>query len=236
VNKTALLALPVLLIAGALAEDQAFIIQAPVAQAQALPASDLPATLKALAEGKETDERLAALGKLKQFQFKPIPKEVSAAVVRRVIDDKEDDVRKAAVQTIKEMEDEAAKDGLVAAAVHPRLDEGQRKHAAKAIRILDNVRMVGAIVTMVSYDVRTGTAIDFQPPRIRAIINPAIPIFLPIDLPDIELRSVSTSIATYAVIALKEISRRDLGANSDAWKNWFEEWKQIREVRVAGKK
>lgn len=231
-NQSTLLVLSLLLITGVLAEDQAFVIQAP--EVKALPASELPATLKALAEGKENEDRLAALGQLKQFHFKPIPKEVSTAMVRRVIDDKEDDVRKAALQAIREMGDEAAKDGLVAAAVHPRLNDDQRKHAAKAVRALDDAGLVGAIVTMATYDVRTGTAIDFQPPRVRSITGPGVS--LPIDLPDLELRSVSTSVATHAIIALKEISRRDFGGNHDAWKKWFEEWKQIREVRVAGKK
>ena len=205
-------------------------------QEAALPASELPNTLKAISEGKESAERVAALGQLKQFHFKPIPKEVSTAVVRRIMDDSEEQVRSAAVQTIQDLNDEQAKDALVSVAVHPKLKAEQRKNAAHAIRTLDDARLVSAIVTMVTYDVRTGTAIDFQPPRIRAIINPVIPIFLPIDLPDIELRSVSTSIATFGVIALREIARRDMGTDSEAWKKWFEDWKQVREVRMAGKK
>ena len=43
----------------------------------------------------------------------------------------------------------------------------------------------------ITMDIRTGTAIDFQPPRVRSITGPGVS--LPIDLPDLELRSVSTT-------------------------------------------
>lgn len=197
------------------------------------PPKDLPETLKAVKEGKEPKERENALKKLQETHFYPIPKEVSAQLFKSAIDDKDEDVRKAASLAIKNLEDEDAKKFLVGAAVHPKIDEKRRKHAAQAIRRVDDPGVIGAIVTMVSYDVRTGTATENVPVRYAVISNPAIPITLPIELPDIELRSVSTSLATYGVIALKEIARRDLGGDPKAWEKWFNEWKQVHDVRMA---
>ncbi|MCW8133825.1 MAG: hypothetical protein KIS92_25990, partial [Planctomycetota bacterium] len=47
----------------------------------------------------------------------------------------------------------------------------------------------------ITMDIRTGTATEVTvPARVLNIINPAIPIILPIELPDLELRSISTTV------------------------------------------
>lgn len=46
----------------------------------------------------------------------------------------------------------------------------------------------------ITMDVRTGTATENVPVRFAVIQNPLIPITLPIELPDLELRSVSTTV------------------------------------------
>ncbi|MBI3828249.1 MAG: HEAT repeat domain-containing protein [Planctomycetes bacterium] len=206
---------------------------APAAKTPVAPPKDLPETLKAVKEAKDSKDRENALKKLQETHFYPIPKEVSAQLFKSALDDKDEDVRKAASLAIKNLEDDDAKKFLAGAAVHPKIDETRRKHAAQAIRHVDDPGLIGAIVTMVSYDIRTGTATENVPVRFATISNPAVPINLPIELPDIELRSVSTSLATYAVIALKEIARRDLGGDPKAWEKWFNDWKQVHDVRMA---
>lgn len=46
----------------------------------------------------------------------------------------------------------------------------------------------------ITMDIRTGTATENVPVRFAVISNPLIPITLPIELPDLELRSVSTTV------------------------------------------
>ena len=55
---------------------------------------------------------------------------------------------------------------------------------------------------------------------------------LSIELPNIELRSIHTSVAVYAMSALRSIARRNMGGPG-AWKGWFKKWKHIHDVRVA---
>lgn len=46
----------------------------------------------------------------------------------------------------------------------------------------------------ITVDIRTGTATENVPVRFAVISNPLIPITLPIELPDLELRSISTTV------------------------------------------
>ncbi|MCW8133204.1 MAG: hypothetical protein KIS92_22860 [Planctomycetota bacterium] len=220
--------------AHAAASTAAASAEAPADAPKAVEPKDLPVVLKSIKDGPAASGRAEGLKRLAQTRFTPIPKDVSEQLLRSALVDDDENVRNAAVDAMHDLKDTNAKQSLVAAAVHPKLDEAKRKRAAQGVRRLDEPNLVAAIVTMVSYDIRTGTATEFTvPARTATISNPAIPISLPVELPDVELRSVSTSIAVYGVIALREIARRDVGADPAAWKKWFEEWKQIHEVRMA---
>lgn len=193
----------------------------------------LPQLLAKARDGKESAQRAEALQGLKELPAKSVTPAVSAQLFKSAVDDADEDVRKSAAEAIQKLDDKEAKKFLFAAAVHPKIDEKRRRHAAEAIRRVDDPAVIAALVTMVTYDVRTGTATENVPQRFATISNPAIPITLPIELPDLELRSVSTSLAVYGIIALKEIARRDLGSDPKAWEKWFGEWKQVREARLA---
>lgn len=193
----------------------------------------VPQLLARARDGKEPAQRTEALQRLKELPAKSVTPPISSQLFKNAVDDADEDVRKSAAEAIQKLDDKEAKKFLFAAAVHPKIDEKRRKHAAEAIRRVDDPAVIAALVTMVTYDVRTGTAMENVPQRFATISNPAIPITLPIELPDLELRSVSTSLAVYGIIALKEIARRDLGNDPKAWEKWFGEWKQVREARLA---
>ena len=208
---------------------------APASKVSATPPAnpkELHETLRAIGESKEASQRVAALKKLQVARLTPVPKEVSVCLFKSAVLDDAEEVRKEAAQSIKSLEDKEGMRFLAGGALHPNLEPKKRKRAAEAIRRIDHPAAVSYVIHHVTYNINTTAAIEPNPPETRAIVNPAIPITLPIELPSLELRHIETSVVALAFSALRTISRRDFGNDPAAWGKWFGEWQHIRDVRL----
>lgn len=209
------------------------------AKEQVAPPKELPALLKTAKEAKDAAERQAALKVLRESRMSPVPAEVSARFFNSAMLDTSADVRKEAALAVKDLGDLQAKKFLANAVLHPKIEAKIRDQGNEALRLIDDPIIVGAFVALVTEELRVGSAFEVTAPQIIYITsgantNQALGQFnLPIELPNIELRSVQTSVAFYALSALRTISRRDLGNDPVAWAGWFQDWKQIRDVRLA---
>jgi hypothetical protein len=193
----------------------------------------LPAELRSLLErlqrGAKPAERVAALKELGQAKPKPVPQEVSAELLRTTILDPDEEVRKEAALCIKDIGDEQGKRYVLATALGPKLSEEVRTRASLAIWRIDDPQLVGMIVRLVTSDIRSGTAM-LVPPIETLYITGAV--VLPIHLPEVELIKAEGLVVVPALSALRTIAQRDFGDNPAAWNKWFEDWKQIRDVRL----
>ncbi|GMV81353.1 MAG: hypothetical protein AMXMBFR7_25370 [Planctomycetota bacterium] len=200
---------------------------------------NLEAHLKVLAEAKTPSERMAALQTLESISSKPVPVAISEALFKRILFDSDEGVRKTAARAMDTLDDTRAMQFLYKAVIHPAVKAEHRLRAAEGIRWLDRPEVIEALVQIVSYELRVGSATEVQPPQTLFISNgldvnnPLGNINLPIELPNLELRSVQTSVAVLAFAGLRTISQRDLGAEPAAWQRWFDDFKHIRNVRRA---
>lgn len=186
--------------------------------------------------------RLDAARKLKTAKFKKVPLEVSTRLVRTIVGDGDPRVRKEAARAVKSLKDSSAVEGLLAAGLSKEMPREVRVRAAEGLRMQDNPGLFERIVRIATLTIRFGVAREVEEPQIIYITNggdvdnPFGTINLPIELPQLELASVNTSVAVYAGEMLKVIARRDFGRNRMAWKGWFNEWKRVRKARLEAEK
>lgn len=200
---------------------------------------ELPALLKTIDESAKEGERAEAIRKIGAAKFEKVPEDVSRRLFAAMLLDEGENVRKEAALAAKALDDVAAKKFVFKAALMPKVKAPVRARAAEALRRFDDPMVIEALIWHVTYTLRVGTATEVTPPKTIFITdggdinNPLGLINLPIELPNIELRSVSTSVIVPATTALTAITRRNFGANPAAWQKWFEDYKKIREVRLA---
>ncbi|MCZ7647881.1 MAG: hypothetical protein M5U26_21925 [Planctomycetota bacterium] len=207
--------------------------------APALDAAGVAKLLGSLKDGEKPAQRLEAVEGLLAAPPKPLPQGVSEQLFKSALFDEDEGVRAAAARAMDKLDDRLGMQFMFKGALHPQLKANIRQRAAEGIRALDRPEVIQALVSIVTEELRVGSATEVTPPQTIFISNgldvnnPLGNINLPIELPNLELRSVQTSVAVLALSALRTISRRDLGAAPDAWNKWFADWKHIREVRLA---
>ena len=164
------------------------------------------------------------------------PKEltVGKALAACVIAEKNEAARKAAADLIKTRKDKVADKALVQFYVDSFDPQGvlplQADHeraAIEAMKMAGNRALYEVLMAFVTMDVRAGTATELTPPKTVYITNggdvnnPNGNINLPIDLPNLELKSVSTTIMIPAFGALKRIAGQNFHnlAQAQQWVN-----------------
>lgn len=163
------------------------------------------------------------------------PKEetVGRALAACVIAEKNEAARKAAAGLIKSRKDKVADRALVQFYVDSFDPQGVLLQADRERAAIDAMKMAGnrvlyeVLMAFVTMDVRAGTATELTPPQTVFITNggdvnnPNGNINLPIELPNLELKSINTSIMIPAFGALRQITGqkfRDM-AQAQAWVN-----------------
>jgi len=205
---------------------------APTATVAAVPAAPLSKVLEQLKTTAQPAARLAALRDLAQLRPQPVPGEVRGELLRAILLDGDAEVQKEAVLVLKALDDQEGKRNLLAVALHPKVSAEIRARGAEAIRTLDDPILIETIVRLVTMEVRAAFSAEGPASRETAITSPNTPLRLPIKLPSVEIDKFEGVVVVPALGALKIIARRDLGDDPQAWKQWFENWKQIREVRI----
>ncbi|MCK6473227.1 MAG: hypothetical protein L6R28_15900 [Planctomycetes bacterium] len=200
---------------------------------------ELPALLKTIDESQDASAKAEAIKKIGAAKFEKVPEDVSKRLFAAALLDEDENVRKEAALAAKALNDVATKRFVFKAALMPKVKAPIRARAADALRRFDDPMVIEALIWHVTYTLRVGTATEVTPPKTIFITdggdinNPLGLINLPIELPNIELRSVSTSVIVPATTALSSITRRNFGANPAAWQKWFEDYKKIRDARLA---
>lgn len=210
---------------------------APAATAVAGPTLAVNAVAEQLKTAAQPAARLAALKELARLKPQPVPGEVRGELLRAILLDDDAEVRKEAALVLKALDDQEGKRGLLAATLHPKVSLEIRARGAEAVRTLDDPILIGTIVRLVTMEVRAELAMESPATRETRIFgvggaSALIPLDLPIKLPSVDLHKFEGVLVVPALGALRIIARRDLGDDSQAWNQWFENWKQIREVRL----
>ncbi len=202
---------------------------------------ELAAILALIQDSEDSTERASALTKLRTFYFHPVPEKLTEQLTKSVLFDDTDVVRKEAALAMKDLDDKVGMSFLYKAALGKNVNEKIRRNAGEGLRRLDNVKLVEALVSVVTYVLRIGQVKELTQPQTIFITNglnvnaPQGNINLPIELPNIEISYTATAVAVHALRALRIISRRDLGKDPVVWKQWLDNWKHIRDVRLAQK-
>jgi hypothetical protein len=210
-------------------EEPATVAAAGAGTAAAMPEAEARALLGRLTSAVQPAEHIAAFKELAQRKPKPLPAQVSTELLRSALLDEDAEVRREAALTIKALDDREGKKNLLAAALRPKVTEEVRTRAAEAIRRVDDPVVVGALITLVTNEIKSGVARLITPVEIQYIGGL---VSLPIHLPEIELIKAEGTITYPAFIALKTIAQRDLGSDPNAWANWYANWKHLRDVRL----
>lgn len=227
------------------------------ADSPTLKPAELSTLITQIKNAKTDDESLAGLTRLGDTKFSPVPPEVSGVLVEQSILSESAAVRRSAAEVIKKLDDKNAMKVVFNGMLNEKWKPEQRKRGAEAMRFIDNPEMVHAMVELATLVLKVGTSqfggietVFIKPPdgntggatpqggnaaqengdAHNAAITDAIR--LPIELPTLELKVVNTAVAVYAVEAMKTFAKRDIGDRM-GWKPWFDDWKHIRDVRLA---
>jgi hypothetical protein len=163
------------------------------------------------------------------------PKDETAgkALAACVIAEKNEAARKAAADLIKTRKDKVADKTLVQFYVSSfdehgvLLDADHERAAIDALKMAGHRALYEVLMAFVTMDVRAGTATELTPPQTVYMTNggnvnaPNGNINLPIDLPNLELKSINTTIIVPAFGALKRIAGENFHniGQAQAWVN-----------------
>ena len=162
----------------------------------------------------------------------PKPEVVGRALAACVIVETNADVRKAAGDLIKSRKDAVASRALVAYYVNAFDDDGVLLKADHERAAIDAMKAAGGhavyeqLLMYATMEVHAGTATEAGPPQVVYMTNggnigsPSGSINLPIELPNLELRGISTTLIVPALGALKQVTGQNFGHNMNRWRDW----------------
>ena len=164
---------------------------------------------------------------------KPRNPNVSKALAACVIVETNADVRTAAAALIRDQKDPIASKALVDYYVDAFDTDGVLIKADHERAAIDALKAVGGhgiyeqLLMYATLEVRAGMATEIGPPQTVYITNggsinsPSGTINLPIELPNLELRAVNTTIVVPALGALRQVSGQNFGRNIGKWQDWI---------------
>jgi HEAT repeat protein len=184
-----------------------------------------------------TDEDAALrLGAVRVFDDLKAPNQnCSLALGALAVGDGSEQVRKAAIAATKSRRDDLAVRAMIGrfvgafdAAGNVR-DKNFAATATASLRDLNDKRVYQALLYMVLMEVRatnvslgnlTTRQIDTYNVMNGAQANAIVPLALPIQMPELNVAAVRTSVMAPAVNALRMLSGQDFGENWEKWDKW----------------
>jgi hypothetical protein len=161
----------------------------------------------------------------------PKDQTVGKALAACVIAEKNEAARKAAADLIKARKDKVADRQLVQFYVDSFDEQGvllngdHERAAIDAMKFAGHRALYEVLMAFVTMDVRAGTATELTPPQTvyisngGSVSNPNGTINLPIELPNLELKSINTTIMVPAFGAIKRIAGENFH-NIDQARAW----------------
>ena len=179
----------------------------------------------------DVPKRLGALKALEALQT--VHSTVSAYLAMAAVADPDENVRKAVVSLVKARADNAAIGGMLQYLMNDFdgnghvVDEAVRDRAVESIHSLhEDKQIYQSLLYYVTLEMRVSNTelANLQTRQIDSFQNIGgriVPLSFPVQLPELKITSVHTTVRCPAVNALEALSGQDFGEDADKWGRWI---------------